>query len=324
MDGKTIYSVYDASGALVLRDNITDNERTDYISIPGGSVRVKNVGAGSSGSGTLSWVHKDHLGSPVVEANASGTLQWRERYSPYGEKLNSVAGNLDRPAFTGHIHDDASGLTYMQARFYDPVIGRFLSIDPVGFVESGEDPRFFNRYVYTFNDPVNLTDPTGRNPAIDRRADAFAALPAEDKLAIGSVVADFTPIIGSIKGGAEFANDPSLINAVGIIPYGKILKRGKQVGDIIDSGGTTKASDIIAKAEEVGFTRSQTKNGPLKFKDENGVDRVTIKSGSARTQGSEGPHVELRRSDGQRVNPAGDPVTRKSPENHTPIIDDRN
>jgi hypothetical protein len=50
----------------------------------------------------------------------------------------------------------------MQARYYDPAIGRFLSIDPVGF--SVEQPFMFGRYTYVNNDPVNLTDPTGQCP----------------------------------------------------------------------------------------------------------------------------------------------------------------
>jgi RHS repeat-associated protein len=56
---------------------------------------------------------------------------------------------------------NASGLTYMQARYYDPVIGRFLSIDPVGFVASGGNPTMFNRYSYVGNDPINKIDPFG-------------------------------------------------------------------------------------------------------------------------------------------------------------------
>ncbi len=47
----------------------------------------------------------------------------------------------------------------MQARYYDPVIGRFLSNDPVGFAEGGVG--YFNRYAYTFNNPISYTDPTG-------------------------------------------------------------------------------------------------------------------------------------------------------------------
>jgi uncharacterized protein RhaS with RHS repeats len=50
----------------------------------------------------------------------------------------------------------------MQARYYDPLLGRFLSIDPVGF--SPNAPGMFSRYAYTLNDPVNMTDPTGEEP----------------------------------------------------------------------------------------------------------------------------------------------------------------
>ena len=51
----------------------------------------------------------------------------------------------------------------MQARYYDPLIGRFLSNDPVGFAEGG--PTYFNRYAYTANNPVNNIDPDGRKIA---------------------------------------------------------------------------------------------------------------------------------------------------------------
>ena len=47
----------------------------------------------------------------------------------------------------------------MQARYYDPVIGRFLSIDPMPFMAA--KPYMFNRYAYTGNNPMNRTDPTG-------------------------------------------------------------------------------------------------------------------------------------------------------------------
>ena len=48
----------------------------------------------------------------------------------------------------------------MQARYYDPVIGRFLSIDPVTFLDQ-PFPQQFNRYAYTWNDPINAKDPDG-------------------------------------------------------------------------------------------------------------------------------------------------------------------
>ena len=53
----------------------------------------------------------------------------------------------------------------MQARYYDPVMGRFLSVDPVGFLETGE-PSKFNRYIYSNNDPINMFDPDGRDTLV--------------------------------------------------------------------------------------------------------------------------------------------------------------
>jgi len=51
-------------------------------------------------------------------------------------------------------------LLYMQARYYDPRIGRFMSMDPVGFVVS--NPMSFNRYLYVNNNPYKYVDPDGR------------------------------------------------------------------------------------------------------------------------------------------------------------------
>jgi len=61
--------------------------------------------------------------------------------------------------FTGHIYDSDTGLTDMQARLYDPLIGRFLSTDPVAF--NASSPFTFNRYAYANNNPQRNTDPSG-------------------------------------------------------------------------------------------------------------------------------------------------------------------
>lgn len=89
--------------------------------------------------------------------------------------------------------------------------------------------------------------------------------------------------------------------------------------DPFKGGGTPRASDIARWAESKGWTRTQTPNGPVKYIDENGIPRVTIKQGSPRTPGSETPHVELRDPTGRRIDPSGNPVSRRSPANHSPI-----
>ncbi|MCV2886484.1 RHS repeat-associated core domain-containing protein [Aestuariibacter sp. AA17] len=62
--------------------------------------------------------------------------------------------------YTGHKFDTDLGLSYMQARYYDPVIGRFYSNDPIGF----RDVHSFNRYAYANNNPYKYVDPDGKAP----------------------------------------------------------------------------------------------------------------------------------------------------------------
>ena len=158
------YNAYDASGALVFiveeGDRFPFNDTiTHYVKQDGKTVaRVKSTSLNSTPE--ITWLHHDHLGSAVAGTKADGTTAWREKYTPYGISMVDDAANNNQAGFTGHIKDSDTGLTYMQARYYDPVIGRFLSIDPVTFMDAGA-PEMFNRYAYAINDPINHNDPTG-------------------------------------------------------------------------------------------------------------------------------------------------------------------
>jgi RHS repeat-associated protein len=62
--------------------------------------------------------------------------------------------------YTGHVEDGATGLSYMQQRYYDPQLGLFLSVDPV---TAYDQPLVaFNRYRYANNNPYKFFDPDGR------------------------------------------------------------------------------------------------------------------------------------------------------------------
>jgi RHS repeat-associated protein len=97
----------------------------------------------------------------VAVTDANRVLVERTYYSPYGIPLNHA---INGPGYTGHVIDLATGLTYMQQRYYDPSLGRFLSIDPVASdINNGWN---FNRYNYAANNPYKFTDPDGRNQAL--------------------------------------------------------------------------------------------------------------------------------------------------------------
>ena len=112
-------------------------------------------------SESVTYYHNDVAGTPVLATDASGAVIWKETYLPYGKKqTNAAASANNRIGFTGKPYDSATGLSYMGARYYDPLVGRFNGIDPNGFEE--KNVHSFNRYAYANNNPYKFVDPDGR------------------------------------------------------------------------------------------------------------------------------------------------------------------
>ena len=250
---KTIYNVYDASGTLVHVDEHTDGKYTDYI---GKIARVTN-------GGWATWLHMDHLGSAQTGTDMFGLVSWREQYTPYGETLTNPLSNNDQAGFTGHIKDSATGLNYMQARYYDPLIGRFLSIDPVTFMDSGH-PGSFNRYAYTFNDPINHNDPDGEF--------AFLVTAAIGAAAGAAIETGFQ----LYRNGGDFKSlDGGAIRNAAIVG-GVVGATGGLAGAAV-KGGTTLAKGSHGAATALRTTGGRIGNGVV-------VGAVGNASGEAATQ----------------------------------------
>ena len=81
----------------------------------------------------------------------------RRHYNPFGGDIGPATDDI---GYTGHKFDTDLHLSYMKARYYDPIIGRFYSNDPVGY--TGEVDTF-NRYAYVANNPFKYIDPNGKN-----------------------------------------------------------------------------------------------------------------------------------------------------------------
>lgn len=126
-------------------------------------VIVLAISACQSAIARIIYYHNDGLGSPVAATDQQGNVLWRAGYRPFGDRDQNVqdyaASLKNHRWYTGHPHDDAIGLTYIQARYYDPVIGRFMGVDPLSFRVA--DPQTFNRYVYARNNPYKYKDPNG-------------------------------------------------------------------------------------------------------------------------------------------------------------------
>ena len=121
-----------------------------------GMLLYREKGSTITGNGT----NYIYLGKKLIAKYGNVTPQTvnesRQHTRPFGETIEAPKDDV---GYTGHKFDTDLGLSYMQARYYDPVIGRFYSNDPVGF----RDVHSFNRYVYANNNPYKYIDPDGRS-----------------------------------------------------------------------------------------------------------------------------------------------------------------
>lgn len=158
----------------------------EYLTIADGQVQLdttdKEYIYGASGlvatrvfNGSIEFITPDHLGSPRVYTDAGGSIISRHDYFPFGEEItgsfngrNAMGGfggdDKLTHKFTGYERDDETGLDFAQARYFSAMMGRFTSVDPLGRSAHLDSPQTWNRYDYTLNNPINLTDPLGLDP----------------------------------------------------------------------------------------------------------------------------------------------------------------
>ena len=137
---------------------------THYVSSPTGLVAIL-VKQGSAVQ--TYYVETDHLGSVTGIINTDKTYASKSSYDAWGRRRNPADwsyNNIPTPVitdrgFTGHEHLDRFGLINMNGRMYDPVVGRFLGVDPV--VQAPDYSQSFNGYSYCWNNPLKYTDPSG-------------------------------------------------------------------------------------------------------------------------------------------------------------------
>lgn len=168
----SILSMYAQSGQLIYEEDQRTNKSSSHIYL-GGSVIAKRTYDLTAAKFTVSYQHTDALGSPVAVTDQAGTVIDRTDFEPYGAAIGKPA--YQGIGYTGHVMDGATGLTYMQQRYYDQSIGRFLSVDPVAVRPSADN---FNRYSYALNNPFRFTDPDGRDPLPRNRNSECGHAPA--------------------------------------------------------------------------------------------------------------------------------------------------
>lgn len=146
---------------------ITGNKEMLYLD--GDPYNASTVYVKENNKWGLYYICRDYLGNITHITDGAGNLKQELSYNPWGvlrNPTNQQAYAYDSQpvlflsrGYTGHEHLPWFGLINMNARLYDPVVGRFLSVDP--YVQNPYDSQNFNRYSYCLNNPLKYNDENG-------------------------------------------------------------------------------------------------------------------------------------------------------------------
>lgn len=199
-------------------------------------------------SGTTYRIISDHLGSPRVVLNAStGVVMQRLDYDEFGRITLDTNPGFQPFGFAGGLYDQDTKMVKFGARDYDPEAGRWASKDPILFTAADT-----NLYGYTFNDPVNLIDPSGNCPwcvgavavagAVSAGTTAYLAGGTTKEIGIAAAVGLFTGA-GSAMVSAFTSSAAGIVAANATIGFGANV--ATQVGTGVPLGHVNITSAVI-------------------------------------------------------------------------------
>ncbi|HEX6898270.1 MAG TPA: RHS repeat-associated core domain-containing protein [Thermoanaerobaculia bacterium] len=224
--------------------------------------------------------HLDHLGTPRLISDGLGQQKAYHVYYPYGDEATAFNQDTIRAKFTGHERDlnNSAGagddLDYMHARFYGPLVGRFMSMDTVQ--GKSKVPQTWNRYTYTLSNPLKFIDSDGKfvDIVLDVGFIAYDLYDIGRSLYRGEGVSKTQGLaLAADIGGAivPFASGGGLaIRAAGkadeLVDVGKLAARFAQVEEragllqrVIKTDGSLNVSDTVGK-QLLGITEGKNRS----------------------------------------------------------------
>jgi RHS repeat-associated protein len=203
--GVTTYSIYNEARQLVATYTRTGSGsltwKKDIVYL--GAKEVAELDAAGT---EITLV--DHLGSPRFAWRGGSSALAKQKFLPFGESLAAPAeAAAFAKGFTNHEQTDASGLIYMQARFYAPWYGRFLSPDPVRD-QHFEETQSWNIYSYCKNMPTMKVDPDGMKDDWYMSSTQLQMLPRQQSSSAGSLGKPIASPTASYKTGGRAFGSP--------------------------------------------------------------------------------------------------------------------
>ena len=166
-EGKTVDTRYYLGGNYEAHCDSSGTEERLYVG--GDYYEAPAILVKKEGKTDIRFLHRDYLGSILQVADNKGNIIEENSFDAWGSRRDpdtqEIYTGTEAPSlmtgrgFTGHEHLDGFGLIHMNARLYDPILGRFLSPDP--YVQLPDFTQAMNRYGYCMNRPLCYVDKNG-------------------------------------------------------------------------------------------------------------------------------------------------------------------
>jgi len=140
---------FDQSGLMIVESTSAGTITAEYAYLNGQPLtKIEN--------NNVYYYHNDHLGTPIVMTDSSGSIVWQGEFKPFGEPVSITGSITNNLRFPGQYYDSETGLHQNWYRDYKTEMGRYAEADPIG-IKKGTN----HIYVYVGNNPINFEDSLG-------------------------------------------------------------------------------------------------------------------------------------------------------------------
>ena len=147
----TVFAYEYSKAVLELDEN---GDETAY-NVYGGDMLISRT---TTSDGTLYYLYNGH-GDVVQLTDSNGTVVMTYDYDAFGVVTEATGTITNSYMFCGYMYDEETGMYYLNSRYYDPVVARFMSADT--YLGQQTDPLSLNLYTYCYNEPLMYSDPSG-------------------------------------------------------------------------------------------------------------------------------------------------------------------
>lgn len=219
---QTEHTFYIGGYEDVIPGNDPAYNRVERTYLTGKAMHIRTTPHVGAATSKLEFLHKDHLGSVEAITDVNGNVLAQMSFDTFGsrrnpnwvgllseqdtEQLLSQVGVVTSRGYTGHEHLDRTGIVHMNGRVFDPVLSRFLSPDPL--VQAPYFSQSYNRYTYTFNNPLMFTDPSGYGSSCGVGCTSYTFVDGMMVVVNGGRAANFDVqgFVSSYSGGGGFGS----------------------------------------------------------------------------------------------------------------------